>query len=102
MIINSKMLTGLPVQTRSGLQLGRVADFEVETESHLVATYIVRPGRLTRPLARQTLRISRTQVLSITAERMIVDDNTPTEAVQENRRANFSKEISPAIPSRTA
>lgn len=91
-MITLKTLNNLPVETKSGMRLGRVVGAEIDEASHLIVTYLVQPGRIARPLVRTPLRISRTQVLSITASRMIVDDATPRAA----ERVELAKQAIPA------
>ena len=73
-MITLKELKHLPVETTGGMVLGRIVDSEIDQESHLIGTYVVQAGRLTRPIARRSLRIARNQVISLTNERMVVDD----------------------------
>ncbi len=95
-MITFKGLKNLPVETKSGTRLGRVVDVEIDEGSHAVITYVVQPGRISRPLVRTPLRINRAQVLSITAERMVVDDATSGSA--ERVRAGLAKQAIPAVP----
>lgn len=85
-IISVQHVLQLPVYTVAGKRLGKVADVELDTDTHQVRTYLVRPGRLTQPLARHALRIHRDQVVAITAERMIVDDAVGRAAADQRAR----------------
>lgn len=95
-MITLKGLKNLPVETKSGTRLGRVTDVEIDEGAHLIVAYIVQPGRISRPLVRTPLRVNRSQVLSITAERMVVEDATP--GVAERSRAGLAKQAIPAMP----
>lgn len=100
MKVLGKDLHHLPVETQSGQKLGRIVDFEVDVESHLILTYLVRPSRLSNPLVQSELRIDRAQVVALTPERMVVQDSIGRITIAENRRGRprFVKEASPAMP----
>ena len=66
-----QQLKNLPVITRGGQALGHVDGIIFDPEMHSIVQYEVRQGM---PLARRTLLVAATQVVSITAERMTVDD----------------------------
>ncbi|MBI2098857.1 PRC-barrel domain-containing protein [Candidatus Uhrbacteria bacterium] len=68
MLIPFRDLKKLPVYTRSGIFLGKIVGFELEAEAHLVRVYFV------RKILGPELAISREQVVSITAEKMTVED----------------------------
>ena len=95
-----KTLNHLPVENRSGDKLGRIVDFEMDPENHQIVVYVVRPSRLTSPLVKSDLRISDSQVVSLTAEKMVVEDNVKPAVVADSRRSRprFLKEASPALP----
>jgi sporulation protein YlmC with PRC-barrel domain len=72
--IDDKTLLRLPVETRSGARLGRVAGFEMDAASQAVLRYRVRPKGLAAGMLGKPLLVGREQVLSINAEKMVVDD----------------------------
>ena len=74
-ILDDKTLLRLPVETKSGAALGRVAGFEFDVETHAIVRYRVRPRGLAAGMLKKPLLVAREQVLSITAEKMVVDDN---------------------------
>ena len=90
-MISLKELRRALVETKGGLRLGRLVDIEIDEESHMVTTYIVQAGRLTRPLVQKQLRIDRRQVISVSRERIVVDDATPTLTETERVRLGLSK-----------
>ncbi|OGL72852.1 hypothetical protein A3D72_02210 [Candidatus Uhrbacteria bacterium RIFCSPHIGHO2_02_FULL_57_19] len=69
MRIEYRTLSKLPVVTESGDRFGSVVDLELDADAHAVSAYLVRQGMFGVPL-----RVSPTQVVSITAERMTVKD----------------------------
>lgn len=78
MKITDQQLIGLPVATVSGQSIGKVVGLECDTEQHFIINYVVGASPLvTRWLGLRTsvLIIARTQVVSITAEQMEVEDN---------------------------
>lgn len=76
MTISSADLINLPVHTKSGRNLGKVSSFDLvfEGDAAVVARYYVKTG-LIQGLWHQQLIIDKSQVLSITKLKMIVDDN---------------------------
>ncbi len=70
MHINLHTLLHLPVYTQSGARLGKVRDVKLNIESHSVQQYVVRAGLLNK----NEYLIGPAQVISISEEKMIVDD----------------------------
>ena len=71
MRITYKQLKKLPVEIKSGKYLGHVCDVIFEIDGQVVAQYEVSPSLLSG----KKYLISREQVLSISAEKMVVDDS---------------------------
>lgn len=71
-------LRRLPVFTERGTSLGVVVDIELDVESHAVIAYLVQSG--IRWLGRAH-RISPSQVISITNDRMTVKDAVIPEGI---------------------
>ena len=78
-VSEEKKLLKLPVETKSGMKLGRVMGFDFDCENQAVLRWRVRPQGLTARVLPHPLLITREQVLSITAEKMTVDDNVEKE-----------------------
>ncbi len=72
-IISLKKLLHLPVETESGTKLGTIAGAEIDVEQHVVMRYVVKSSALPKPLANELL-ISPSQVISVTKEKMVVED----------------------------
>jgi len=85
--LDDKTLLRLPVETKSGAALGRVAGFEFDADSHAVLRYRVRPKGLAAGMLKKPLLVAREQVLSIDAEKMIVDDNVEKAMELEKAKA---------------
>lgn len=73
MLISTKQLVGLPVETESGQGLGRISEVVIDTEIQETVQYVVYPD-LIHGLFGKTLLIHRQQVLGIVREKMIVQD----------------------------
>jgi len=75
MKIRNKQLLGLSVVTASGQSLGKVCGWELDVETHQILKYEVKTsGFITQPFAK-TLLIASHQVVSISLEKMVVEDN---------------------------
>ena len=70
MPFSAKQIIGLPVFTLSGARLGKVRDFVLLAEEHLVEKYLVSVW----PLSKKQLLVGRAQVKEIREDKMIVDD----------------------------
>ena len=90
MLILFKDLKKLPVYTKSGIFLGRITGMELEAESHLVRAYFVRKAFLGSELS-----ISRTQVLSVTSEKVTVLDSAVKAGEAEEEKITVRQETVP-------
>lgn len=72
--ISDKQLLGLPVETESGTALGKVHGFHVDVEHHTILQYVVRSTNPLKGLFSRELLVAPSQVLSITEQKMVVDD----------------------------
>ncbi|MBI4276765.1 PRC-barrel domain-containing protein [Candidatus Uhrbacteria bacterium] len=98
MFITAQKCLGLPVETERGQKLGKVTDFEIDVESHLVQKYHVKSGGLIRGLFEDTLLIDRSEVVSITQEKMTVEDGVYTRVAlaKEDRARTILPSAAPA------
>lgn len=87
---------GLPVETQHGRALGKVIDVEIDIETHVVMHYCVDGKPFVKKLlaGEPDLLIAPTQVISITAEKMIVEDGVVGQSVDVYDR--WSKNMSTA------
>ncbi|MDO8669016.1 MAG: PRC-barrel domain-containing protein [Candidatus Buchananbacteria bacterium] len=76
MILTNDQLIGLKVITKNGQVIGKIKDFEFEAESSKIIKYIISSSDLVKKITSQNLIIGFDQVVEITAEAMIVEDNT--------------------------
>ena len=75
MIFSHKNLINLPVETKSGHKLGRICDYEIEIDTQKIMRYHVKSDRLISHLLAKELIVHSEQVINITPEKMIVEDN---------------------------
>jgi len=76
MRLNAKKLIGLPVRTRTGTALGKVAGFELDTDTGRLATLFVKTRGLVPTLLDQELSVAWDQIVEITDAAVIVQDTT--------------------------
>ncbi|MBI4434283.1 PRC-barrel domain-containing protein [Candidatus Uhrbacteria bacterium] len=79
MRLSDDQLRSLPVETTAGEYVGRITGFVVDTQGGVVVQYRVRPpGILATLLSSRELLINQSQVVSIDANRMVVESgHTP-------------------------
>ena len=92
MKIHSSDLINLSVYTQSGQHLGRIDSFDVDIDTHTVTHYYVKTG-LIKGLWYQQLIIAQSQVITITKDKMIVEDNVGKEPAAELEQIKL---VSPA------
>lgn len=88
MIVNFSQLKNLPVVTENGTALGHVADIEMDIENYLMTNLLVKRG-----LIGKHLLISRSQIISITLEKIIVEDNLVNELVEESSEKQYESPV---------
>lgn len=86
MRLNEKQLIRLPVETASGDRLGTVAGFSFDPFDQRIMQYKVRPHATVAKLLGDTLLVSYDQVVSITAEKMTVEDAVRRDAETEKTK----------------
>ncbi|PIS42817.1 MAG: hypothetical protein COT24_01655 [Candidatus Kerfeldbacteria bacterium CG08_land_8_20_14_0_20_40_16] len=74
MKISNKKIIHLPVFTKSGKELGKVAGFEIDVDAQTITRYYVKSSNLIAELFAKELIIAAAQVISITEEKMTVED----------------------------
>lgn len=80
MVMQNNDLINLPVYTKSGEHLGKIASFEVNQDTGKIEKFHVKTG-LIEGLWHEQLVINFTQVVEITEEKMTVDDLDVQQAV---------------------
>ena len=79
MFLSHDQLLGLKVITKNGQVIGKLKDFEFDTDNFKITTYIISSSDLVKKITSQDLIINHNQIIEITAKTIIVDDNTLTE-----------------------
>ncbi len=74
MMLAGKQLFGLSVETLSGRPLGKIHDFALNPETHMVMQYTVRNTNPLKDFFGKEHLVSAAQVLSLTNEKMVVED----------------------------
>lgn len=74
MNLNKNQLINLPVYTKSGQKLGRVVNFEFNTQLQEIVKYYIKAENIIKELIEKDLVISAEQVISIDDEKMVVED----------------------------
>ena len=82
MNLNKKYLINLPVFTQSEQTLGKICDFELDSETQKIIKYHVKSEKLIKELLAKELIISSEQVISIDKEKMVVEDSVTKEKKQ--------------------
>lgn len=90
MKISSNDLINLPVYTQGGKHLGKVASFKVDTDTGKLENFYVKTG-LIEGLWHEQLIINISQVIEITAEKMIVEDSVNKQKVADLNLASAPK-----------
>ncbi|MEY4745176.1 MAG: PRC-barrel domain [Candidatus Parcubacteria bacterium] len=88
-------LRGVPVVTKSGEKIGKLAAYVIDAERHEVAQYVVSRSSLLSKIMPDELLIHPTQVISLDAEMMVVEDAAVTERAEARRIAEHAAEAAP-------
>ncbi len=73
MLLNTKDLTGVRVETKSGIKLGKLASFNMHAETGRMVSLLVRTSRLASVLPEELL-IDWHLVMSMEPDRIVVAD----------------------------
>jgi len=82
MNLKKKELINLPVYTQGEQHLGKIVDFELEPTSQTVEKYYIKSQDIIKNLLQKELLISKDQVVSISHDRMVVEDSVVKEKVK--------------------
>lgn len=83
----------MPVETKSGVALGKTKDLEIEIDNHAIEKYEV-----ARNVFSERFLISPSQVVSITSEKIIVEDNVVSEKIENRNTIQVKAEMpSPVV-----
>lgn len=102
MNLSSKDLINLPVYTQSDKYLGKVLSFEMDAETQSIIKYYVKAGNLAADLLGESkeLIVFQNQVISLTEEKMVVEDLVGKDLAEEKEQVSKNKEAVPAMTSK--
>jgi uncharacterized protein YrrD len=89
MLINQKQFKKVIVETQSGQVLGKLNDFEIETDTGIIEKYFVSAKIPLAGLFEGKIIIDRQQVISFDQKKMIVEDT----AVKKEAKQKIIKEL---------
>lgn len=75
MKISSSQLIGLAVVTKAGQELGKVKSIIIDIDSQSILEYEIKPSNPVKKLISGDFFVARGQVLEITSDKLIVEDN---------------------------
>lgn len=75
MNLKKRDLIDLPVYTKSDQHLGKIVDFDLDSTTHMVSQYHIKSTDIIRGLLTKELIVNQSQVVSLTNQKMIVEDN---------------------------
>ena len=76
MLLSSKQLVGLPVVTRGGMVVGKVAGFKLETDTGRLASLHVKARGLVPGLLDQELVIGWNEIIELSDNQVVVKDGS--------------------------
>ncbi len=99
MKINKKQLKKVKVGTQSGRYLGKIVDFEIETDTGVIENYCVKSKASIPGLFEKKLIINKEQIISFDNQKMIVEDNViKTKAKEGGKEIKKIEKIEGAEP----
>jgi uncharacterized protein YrrD len=99
MKISKKQYVHVTVETESGDTLGKLIDFDLETDTGIVEVYHVKNSQGITGLFGDEFLISKEQVIFFDETKMIVKDEVVKADEQEVTRVSGLSDTSPAITS---
>lgn len=70
-----KDLINLPVFTQSGQKLGQISEVEIDPMTGQILKYFIKSNNLIKKFLEKELIINRSQVISLSQEKMVVEDS---------------------------
>ncbi len=74
-VVKGKKIIGLPVETESGISIGKIFDFELETASQSILRYYIRDKNILKEFFVPELIVYKEQVVFIDDNKMVIEDN---------------------------
>ncbi|HSD12845.1 MAG TPA: PRC-barrel domain-containing protein [Patescibacteria group bacterium] len=85
-------LRGVPVVTKSGDKVGKLAAYVIDAGRHEIAQYVVARSSLLSKILPDELLVHPDQVVSLDAEMMVIEDAAVTERAEARRIAERAAE----------
>lgn len=95
MLLSAKKIIGLPAETKNGEKIGKVADINLNAESHTINSYII--AAKSGFIREKNLIVGKNQVISIDDNKMIVEDGLIRENLKSNAIENIAPKAEPAL-----
>lgn len=95
MTLTAKNIIGLRVETRSGDELGVVKNFSVTQGDLKILSFEVKPSGGIKKLVEKSLDISASAVISISKEKIIVEDLATREPAED--KLSVAPQALPAV-----
>ena len=86
-LISDKELKNLPVIGKSGAAIGRVVGYELDVDAQNIVNYIVKAKQSVKGIFKNSLIISRDQVIEVNKTRMLIDDSASSTATPGSQLA---------------
>ncbi|MEK7189049.1 MAG: PRC-barrel domain-containing protein [Patescibacteria group bacterium] len=102
MLLDIKNILDLPVETQSGVRLGKVESVVVEIETQSVYQYQVKPGGISHLFGKASLLVHRDQVLAITKEKMTVEDSVAAAAQERETLQKKAPQLGAEVVTRNS
>ena len=102
MLLNHKQLINLPVYSQSRQFLGRISSFDFNPETQTIVKYYVAQSNFVKDLLNlnAALEIASAQVISISEEKMVVEDNITKKFISAKEKIKQQVAAMPASFSR--
>jgi len=97
MLLSVNNIINLPVVTQSNTRLGKVRDIHIDIENQNIYQYSVITRDISHIFNKEELLIHRDQVLSITKEKMIVEDSVCSVANNSKQLAKNKPQLSTEV-----
>jgi sporulation protein YlmC with PRC-barrel domain len=97
MLLNSKKLIGLKVETKSGDKLGAVRSFDLDADTLEIKTIYARPKSIAKELVSGDLIISRNLIISVDENKVTVDDLLARELARGKAGQQVAAKSSPMV-----
>ncbi|HTK04026.1 MAG TPA: PRC-barrel domain-containing protein [Candidatus Eisenbacteria bacterium] len=88
-------LRGIPVVTKGGEKIGKLAAYVIDAEHHEIAQYVVARSSLLSSILPDELLVHPGQVISLDAEMMVVEDSAVSERAEARNIAERAAEAAP-------